>query len=254
MKTIKVNGIEIAYARRGTGNPLMLVHGFPLDHSMWNETAALLENDFDLILPDLRGFGESATVETPYFMDDMADDLAALLDNLGIDKIAIAGHSMGGYVALAFAKKYPNRVSALALVSSQVAADAPDRKEGRYKTAQDVAEKGVGVVADAMTSKLSAKAEVQTFVRAIMERQTPSAVTGALKAMAEREEMSATLAAFSFPIVVIHGDEDALIPIDRGRDVKSLVSAARLTEIQGAGHMPMLEFPSEVAAALKTLK
>ncbi|MBM4426688.1 MAG: alpha/beta hydrolase [Chloroflexi bacterium] len=254
MKTIKVNGIEIAYTRRGTGNPLMLVHGFPLDHTMWNETAALLEDDFDLILPDLRGFGESATVETPYFMNDMADDLAALLDNLKINEIAIAGHSMGGYVALAFAKKYPHRVKGLALVASQAAADAPDRREGRYKTAQDVAEKGVGVVADAMTSKLSTMAEVQSFVRAIMERQIPSAVIGALKAMAEREDMSATLAAFSFPVLVVHGDEDALIPVDRGREVKSLVLAAHLTEIQGAGHMPMLEFPKETAAALKILK
>jgi 3-oxoadipate enol-lactonase len=254
MKTIKVNGIEIAYTRRGTGNPLMLVHGFPLDHSIWNETADLLENEFDLILPDLRGFGQSTTVESPYFMDDMADDLAALLDNLGIVEITIAGHSMGGYVALAFAKKYPQRVRGLALVASQAAADAPDRKEGRYKTAQDVAEKGVGVVADAMTSKLSAMAEVQTLARAIMERQTPSAVTGALKAMAEREEMSSTLAAFPFPLFVIHGDEDALIPVDRGREVKSLVAAARLIEIQGAGHMPMLEFPKETAAALRMLK
>lgn len=254
MKTIKVNGIDIAYTRRGTGNPLMLVHGFPLDHSIWNETAALLEENFDLILPDLRGFGESATVETPYFMDDMADDLATLLDHMKINEIAIAGHSMGGYVALAFAKKYPHRVRGLALVASQAAADAPDRKDGRYKTAQDVAEKGVGVVADAMTSKLSAMAEVQTFVRAIMEQQTPAAVIGALKAMAEREDMSASLAAFSFPVLVVHGDEDALIPVDRGREVKSLVPAAHLTEIQGAGHMPMLEFPKETAAALKILK
>lgn len=254
MKTIKVNGIEIAYTRRGTGNPLVLIHGFPLDHSMWNETAALLENDFDLILPDLRGFGESTTVETRYTMDDMADDLAALLDHLGIVETAIAGHSMGGYVALAFAKKYPHRVRSLALVASQAAADAPDRKDGRYKTAQDIAEKGVGVVADAMTSKLSVIAEVQTFVRAIMEQQTPSAMIGALKAMAEREEMFSTLAAFSFPLLIVHGDDDVLIPVERGREIKSLVVAAHLIEIQGAGHMPMLEFPNEVAAALRLLK
>ena len=117
----------------------------------------------------------------------MADDLAGLLDHLRIEKTAMAGHSMGGYVALAFAKKYPNRVRGLGLISSQAAADAPDRKEGRYKTAAEVAEKGVGVVVDAMTPKLSANADVQAFVRAVMERQKPSAMIGALKAMAERE-------------------------------------------------------------------
>ncbi len=106
----------------------MLIHGFPLDHTSWNEVATLLENDFDLILPDLRGFGQSTTVETPYTMSDMADDLAGLLDHLGIEKVALAGHSMGGYVALAFAKKYPQRVSGLGLVASQAAADSPERK------------------------------------------------------------------------------------------------------------------------------
>lgn len=254
METLKVNGINLAYARRGTGKPLVLVHGFPLDHTMWDETAALLENDFDLILPDLRGFGESTTVEDPYLMSDMADDLAKLLGHLGIDKAAIAGHSMGGYVALAFAQKYPQHISGLALVASQTAADAPDRKEGRYKTAQDVAEKGVGVVVEAMTSKLSSDAEVQAFVRRVMTSQTSASVIGALKAMAEREDMSTVLASFTLPLLVIHGDEDALIPIERGREVKALVNSAHLVELHGAGHMPMLEFPKETAAALRMLK
>jgi 3-oxoadipate enol-lactonase len=181
MKTIKVNGIELAYMRRGAGKPLMLVHGFPLDHTSWNEVAALLENDFDLILPDLRGFGGSTTVESPYRMSDMADDLAGLLEHLGIEKTAIAGHSMGGYVSLAFAKKYPKRVNGLALVSSQAGADAPEQKEGRYKTAQNVAEKGVEVVAEAMTPKFSANADVQAFAGEAIRKQGKPAVIGALK-------------------------------------------------------------------------
>ena len=187
MNTVAVNGIDLAYTRRGKGMPLMLVHGFPLDSSSWNEIIPFLEDKFDIILPDLRGFGQSTTIKSPYTISDMADDLAGLLDHLRIEKTAMAGHSMGGYVALAFAKKYPNRVRGLGLISSQAAADAPDRKEGRYKTAAEVAEKGVGVVVDAMTPKLSANADVQAFVRAVMERQKPSAMIGALKAMAERE-------------------------------------------------------------------
>ena len=123
MNKIKVNGIELAYERRGRGTPLVLIHGYPLDHSIWTEVASQLENDFDLILPDVRGFGESTTVDAPYSLTDISSDLAALLDSLGVGSTALAGHSMGGYVALAFAKLFPKRVSGLALISSQAAAD-----------------------------------------------------------------------------------------------------------------------------------
>lgn len=254
MEMIKLNGIEISYERRGAGTPLVLVHGFPLDHTLWNETASLLEGDFDLILPDLRGFGGSTTIETPYLMSDMADDLAALLDHFGIEKTALAGHSMGGYVALAFAKKYPQRVSGLALVSSQAAADATDRKEGRYKTAQDVAEKGVEVVADAMMPKLSSNAEVQAFARESILRQGKAGVIGALKAMAEREDSMPILSSFDFPVVLIHGDADALIPLEKAQEIKEALPDAKLVILQRAGHLPMMELPEETANALKLLK
>jgi 3-oxoadipate enol-lactonase len=255
MEKININGIELAYSRRGAGKkPLMLLHGFPLDSSIWDETAAELESDFDLILPDLRGFGQSTTVETPYRMEDMADDLAALLTHLGLEQTSIAGHSMGGYVALAFAKKYPEKVRGLALVASQAAADAPDRKEGRYKTAQEVVEKGVGVVADAMTEKLSADVNVQAASRKLIEAQSPAAVIGALKAMAEREDMREALAAFLFPIVLFHGDSDVLIPMDRAREIREIVGDVVLIGLPGGGHMPMMEFPLETADTLKLLK
>src|SRR3990170_4714619 len=129
MEKIKVNDVELAYTRRGKGTPLVLLHGYPLDHHLWEEVAPLLEDTFDLILPDLRGFGESTTVGSPYTMDDYASDVAGLLNQLGIQKAAIAGHSMGGYVALAFARLYPERISGLGLVSSQVPADPPRSEE-----------------------------------------------------------------------------------------------------------------------------
>jgi pimeloyl-ACP methyl ester carboxylesterase len=253
MKKIQVNNVTLSYERFGSGAPLMLVHGFPLDHTLWNETARLLETDFDVILPDLRGFGQSTTVETPYTMSEMADDLAGLLDHLGLEKAALAGHSMGGYVCLAFAKKYPQRVSGLGLVASQAAADSPERKAGRYQTAGEVSQKGVGIVAEGMTSKLSADAAVQAYVRPLMERQTPAAVMGALKAMAEREDALSSLSAASFPVTLIHGDADVLISIERAREIKAVMPSARLVELKGIGHMPMMESPLETANGLRLL-
>lgn len=254
MKKITLNGIELAYDRRGKGNPLVLIHGYPLDHSIWNDVAVQLEHDFDLILPDVRGFGESTTVSKPYSMTDIAADLAVLLDSLGIEKATIAGHSMGGYVALAFAKAFPGRVNGLALVASQAAGDTAERKEGRYKTAADVVQEGVKLVANAMTDKLSPSQHVRDFVRPLIEKQSVAGVTGALKAMAEREDLTAFLASFTQPLVLIHGDADELIPIERAREIKALLSSAYLNELAGAGHMPMMEMPDRTAAALKQLK
>lgn len=253
MKKILVNDVSIAYERRGKGTPLVLVHGFPLDHTSWNEVAPLLENKFDLIIPDMRGFGQSTPTESPYTISDLADDIAGLLDALKIEKTALAGHSMGGYVALAFAKKYPARVTGLGLVSSQAAADTPERKEGRYKTAAEVAKKGVSVVADAMTIKLSIDVRVQAFVRNVMKRQSKSAVIGALKAMAEREDMSSFLSLFAPPLVLIHGDADQLIPIEHAKEIKFIVPSAGFLEMKGAGHMPMMELPVETADGLMLL-
>jgi 3-oxoadipate enol-lactonase len=253
MNTVAINGIKLAYTRRGKGTPLVLIHGYPLDHTSWDEVVSLLENKFDVIMPDLRGFGQSTTVETPYTMSDMAADLAGLLDHLKIEKTALAGHSMGGYVALAFAKKYPLRVSGLGLASSQAAADSPEGKDRRYQTAADVAQKGVGIVAEAMTPKLSANARVQAFVRAVILRQTPSAVIGALQAMAEREDLMSHLSSVKFPVVLIHGDSDALIPIERAKEIKAALPSAQFVEVSGAGHMPMMEFPDETAEGLKFL-
>lgn len=251
MQKIQINGIELAYERRGKGSPLVLIHGYPLDHSIWEEVARLLENDLDLILPDLRGFGGSSTADAPYTMTDMARDIASLLDALGIEQAALAGHSMGGYVSLAFAKAFPNRMKGLALVASQAAADPPDRKEGRYKTAAAVSAKGAQFVADAMTGKLSANVQVQAVIRPLIEKQGVPGVIGALKAMAEREDLTSFLASFDSPLVLIHGGADELIPVERARELKSLVPSASLHILPGAGHMPMMELPEDTAAALR---
>lgn len=255
METKSVNGIQLSYDRTGGGKPpLMLIHGYPLDHSIWDDIAPLLKNDFDLILPDVRGFGGSSTIESAYTMTDIARDFASLLDSLGIEKAALAGHSMGGYVALAFARAFPERIGGLALVASQSANDTPERKEGRYKTAADVAGRGVQLVVDAMTDKLSPDQRVRDYVRSLIGRQGVAGISGALKAMAEREDLTSFIASFRHPLILIHGDADELVPIGRAREIKALVSTAHFIELAGVGHMPMMETPGQVAEALKLLK
>ena len=253
METLQVNGIRLTYERLGTGTPMVLLHGYPLDHHLWDYVAPLLTDTFELIIPDLRGFGGSSTVDSFYAMEDFAADIAALLDHLEIPKAAIVGHSMGGYVALAFTRLYPGRVTGLGLISSQALADAPDRKEGRYKSAAEVADKGIGSVVAAMTPKFTSDARLQEYAKRSMERQQPAAYIGALKAMAERVDATSLLSSFNFPVVLVHGDTDALIPIDRAREVKAAIPSAHLAEISNAGHMPMMESPQRTAEALKHL-
>lgn len=239
----------LAYERIGRGAPLVLIHGFPLDHTIWDEVVPLLKDDFDLILPDLRGFGESDAVDAPYAMRDLADDLASLLDHLGLDAAFLAGHSMGGYVALAFADAYPQRTRGLALVASQSAADAPERKAGRYAQAQKIAEEGIGETVAAMTVKLTADERVRKFVHDLMRKQKPAGYIGSLKAMAGRTDTLSALEKNSFPVLIVHGSADGLIPLQREIPLK--VPRARVVELAGIGHVPMMESPRETAEALR---
>lgn len=250
MEIAALNGVRIAYARRGQGVPLILLHGYPLDHSIWEPLYPLLAGQFDLILPDLRGFGRSEVVEAPYSVVDMAADVAALLDHLGIQGAAIAGHSMGGYVALAFARACPGRLRGLGLISSQAGADTPERKQGRYATATEILEKGVGPVAASMPAKLSPNVVIQARLRRLIAAQQPAGLAGALKAMAERLDSTFLLVSPGFPVVIVHGAKDELIPIERAREVEAAVPHAHLVEVAEAGHMPMMEAPQITAQAL----
>jgi 3-oxoadipate enol-lactonase len=253
MDRVLLNGIQLAYKRQGQGMPLMLIHGYPLDHTIWDSVVPLLESDFDLILPDLRGFGQSSAVNSHYLLDDMAADLVALLDFLKIKKAAIAGHSMGGYVALSFARRYPSRVRGLGLIASQAIADQPEKKVGRYQMADRVEASGVGEVAESMPSLLTSDAGFQETLKQLILRQPPKGVAGALRAMAERPDSTDFLSSFDFPMVIIHGLTDKIIPIERAREVRAAVKNCSLVEIEGVGHMPMMEAPQVTSEALRTL-
>lgn len=253
MQTEKVNidGINIAYARRGRGPALVLIHGYPLDHTIWDELAPLLEPHFDLIIPDLRGFGGSDVMEADDSITEYASDISGLLDRLRVKRAFLAGHSMGGYVALAIAREYEQRVAGLAMVSSQMAADAPERREGRYATAKQVLEQGVEPVIESMAPKLSVEPRIQEFARAVISRQPPLGIFSALYAMADRPDSSEVFASFPFPVVIVHGDADALIPVQRSREMKAALPSAHYVELPGSGHLPMMENPQAVGEALK---
>jgi pimeloyl-ACP methyl ester carboxylesterase len=251
MKKIQVNDLELAYERHGKGIPLVLLHGYPVDHSIWEPLLPLLENDFDVILPDLRGFGQSQAPGQDFAISDFAADVAALLDQLKIEKAAVAGHSMGGYAALAFARAFPGRLAGLGLVSSQVLADTPEGKAVRYKKVQAILATGVREEAEGMSAKLTARPDLQAQLKELILRQSPAGLAGALHAMAERPDSTPLLSGFTLPFILVHGLADALIPIERARSVKAALPAAHLTEIPDAGHMPMMEASQKTAEAFK---
>ena len=253
MEKLQINGTSLAYERRGTGPALLLVHGFPLDHSTWEALADQLMSDFDLIMPDLRGFGASEASAAANTLAQIAVDLAALLDALNIRQACIAGHSMGGYACLAFARAYPERLLGLGLIGSQAAADNAERKAGRYATARQVEMEGVKVLAG-MAEKLSANPDLTPFFREVILRQNAQGMIAALQAMAERPDASGALSAFKFPVVLVHGLADALIPPERAREIKMLLPQAMLTELPGVGHTAALEAPFETARALRALQ
>jgi pimeloyl-ACP methyl ester carboxylesterase len=249
MEKIRLKNVTLAFDRRGSGSPLLLIHGFPLDRSVWTQLSTRLESNFDVIMPDLPGFGDSSIPQGDTTIDQMAADLAELLDGLNIPATYLAGHSMGGYVALAFAHAYPHRVLGLGLLGSQATPDSPESKAGRFATAEQVGLKGANAVAG-MAEKLSANPSLAPYFREIILRQRPAGIIAALKAMAGRADATKFVGEFNFPVILVHGQADVLIPPERARELKALVPQAILLELPGVGHSSMLEAPDETAQAL----
>jgi pimeloyl-ACP methyl ester carboxylesterase len=243
---------KLAYHRSGQGAPLVLAHGFPLDRTFWNPLLPHLEAQFDCIVPDLRGFGDSPASASGYSLEDMAADLSDLLARLGLPAAFLAGHSMGGYLAMAFARRFGAQLLGLGLLGTQAAADPPERKAGRYDTLAQVEREGLSAILG-MAEKLTADPRHAPALRQIIQRQNPAGVMGALRAMAERPDSLSTLSALTIPVVIVHGIQDTLVSIERAREIKAALPSALLTELPGVGHSPPFEAPAETAAALKQL-
>jgi pimeloyl-ACP methyl ester carboxylesterase len=240
-----INGIRIAYTDEGQGAPLLFVHGFPLSRATWSKQVAFFKANHRVIAPDLRGLGESASGPGPVSMSRFAEDLHDLAQRLSTGPVVLVGHSMGGYVALAFAMAYPNALSGLVLVGTKAGKDSPEAAAARRATAEKVRTEGVSVVVDAMAPKmLSASREdpaMAAAVHGIMAASKPDGVMGALWGMADRPDASARLGQIRVPTLVITGADDTVIPPSESVILAESIPGAQLTVIPEAGHLVAFE-------------
>ena len=257
--------------RRGVPGalPLVLLHGFPVDHRMWWDVTDLLPGERTVLAPDLPGFGRSpsgpdvaaavgADPEVPS-IDVMADGLAATLRGAGVERAVVAGLSMGGYVALALAERNPGMVAGLGLVDTKATADDDDARARREEVARQVlAEQRVEAVYGMRTSVLGAtnriaRPDLVDRMGQWISDQGPHAVAWAQRAMAARPDRSHVLTAFTGPALVVVGEEDDISPLDVARRMSYLLPDSDLWIVPRSGHMTSIENPQPVASALSRL-
>jgi pimeloyl-ACP methyl ester carboxylesterase len=244
-------------ATSGAGTPLVLLHAFPLDGRMWAPQVEALAGSYQVIVPDLRGFGaarEQAVEEAG--MDLLADDVTRLLDDRGLDRVVLGGLSLGGYVALAFMGRHAERVSGLVLLDTKAAADGDQARDARLEMAERVLAEGSGFVAEAMLPRLLGptsrehRPELVEKVAAMIREQDPRAIAGAQRGMAARAATTGLLGSIAVPTLVITGEEDAVTGPEVGRDLATGIPGARFLLVEEAGHLSNLEQPEVVNEAL----
>lgn len=258
MKTVKLRNATLNVVEAGGGPILLLVHGFPLDHSMWQHQLESLSDNYRVIAPDLRGFGASTGATDTITMEQLADDMAELLDGLDIhEPITFCGLSMGGYVAWQFWKRHANRLSHLILCDTRAASDTEEAARGRLAMAQRVLEEGTAIIADAMLPKLfaekTAREQPDTVkaTRQVMLATAPVTVAGALRGMSKRSDMTRELPKIDIPTLVVCGEQDVIVPVDEMRSIADALPNATFVEIPGTGHMAPLEDPKTVNEAIR---
>jgi pimeloyl-ACP methyl ester carboxylesterase len=248
----------LAFDDVGPGPVVVLLHGFPLDRTMWSHQRSSVGATYRVILPDLRGHGTSAAPDEGYEVDTMADDVLELLDALQIDgPVVLGGLSMGGYVTLSIAARYPERLSALMLLDTRASADSAEVAQSRRQRAAQIEATGnTNAVVDAMLPNLFAR---QTFerqpgvvaaTRARMAMTPARAVAGTLRGLASRPDRTAELGRIVVPTLVLTGAEDAIVPIEETRAMAEAIPKARLVVIPDAGHLAPLENHQAVDSAI----
>lgn len=261
MKTARLTRTRMAYVEQGAGIPVLLVHGFPLDHTMWDAQIVALAPHARVIAPDLRGFGatplDAADAALGVTMEAHADDLNELLDAIDVrEPIVLVGLSMGGYIALQIVRKHGHRLRALVLCDTRSQADTGEARAGRLKMAEEVAKEGARLAADAMEPRLFRKAafdkqpEVVAAIRATMARQTPAAIAAAQRGMAARPDMTDMLPHITVPTLVLVGAEDAISTPAEMQQIADAIPGAEFVVIPDSGHMTTVENPAATSAAL----
>ncbi len=237
----------------GAGPPLVLVHGYPLDGAMWSGVARSLAPRFRVCKPDLPGRGDTAAPSEGR-LEDYADFVAEILDRIG-GRAGLAGFSMGGYVALAVARRRHPALGALALVDTRASADDAAGKAKRDEAIATARSRGAAAIAEAMVPRLAspgslAHGDLGERIRRIILRQKPETIEGDLAAMRDRPDARDVLAGLSLPTLVVVGEADALTPPPDSQAIAAAIPGARLVTIPEAGHLTPMERPGAVSAAL----
>ena len=254
---LTVNGVNLAVEVHGEGPAILFVHGYPFDRSIWRHQIDSLDG-YRRIAPDLRGMGQSDAPDLGYGMGIYADDLAALLDALGVNEVVLCGLSMGGYVIFEFLRRWRHRVRALILMDTRAEGDSTEGRRARDAAAATARESGAEAVALAMLPKVLATRseerapELVERVRQLMAATPVAGMVGALAAMRDRHDSTGLLPTLAgLPTLVVVGEEDVLTPLEAARRMATLIPGARLVVIPGAGHIPPLERPSETTAEIR---
>jgi len=257
MRTAQVNGVSIAYRDTGSGPAVVFLHGHPFDQSMWEPQVAALSTKYRVVTLDLRGYGasevpavEATTLET------MATDVNALLDHLHIDRTAVAGLSMGGQVAMAFADLFPERLSGLILAATFPEADTAEVRSSRRATADRFVNEGSVVPGGEMLPRLLAPASLKrnpalaVKVFTMIANAPPAGAAAALRGRAQRKNYAPTLRALAVPALIAVGTEDKYVSLETARKMQAAIPSAQLEVFDGIGHLPNLEAPEHFNAVL----
>jgi 3-oxoadipate enol-lactonase len=256
--TAKVNGIKLYYEDTGSGDKtILLVHGFPLGRRLWEGQIEALRNAYRIVAPDLRGYGDSDAPDDidSYSLELYADDLASLLDELGIEKVVYVGLSMGGYLAFPFLRRYGDKVEALVLADARAEADPPEGVEKRSAQQEQIRSEGTGGLVEALPKALLSqttwdqKPDVVERAKALM-KHPDNGWLGSLQAMKTRPDSSDQLTSISVPTLIIVGEEDGITPPDAARKMHEHIGGSRLVVIPDAGHLSNLESPDAFNGAL----
>jgi pimeloyl-ACP methyl ester carboxylesterase len=241
----------------GSGRAVVLLHAFPLSSAMWLSQRETLSLSCRVVTPDQRGFGGSPLGDDEPSLDAAADDVAALLDSLDLDRVVLGGLSMGGYVAMAFLRRHAERVAALILADTKAAADQPAARDNRERIATAVTEDPsstllVDEVLPALlgTTTAAERPLVTGRAKALVQAAPAPAVAWAQRAMAARPDSFGTLRETTVPTLVIVGAEDTVTPPDEARAMADAMTGARLQVLPRAGHLSALECPEEFNAAV----